>query len=385
MNYTLKRAAILTFVLIFTFQLKPSIKSSASYVDQSRALLAYEKLWNTFDWDCDGCPIYPDEYGGEYIDGDKLYLWIVGLTDEIQKKYHSICDYSDKVVFLNANYSLNELDALKTQVMNLPIEYHITGCVADRRENKLRVYLQEEQKENIAMLKQLLGDVEFIIEKQNYMTFCSTNLYAGTTLGASSGTFTLGVCGTYNSQPAILTAGHCAPHKYTSIRYGSTSGTVFATVQDFQFEDDEIGDYAIATINTSQQNNYLTTNILQPYFYPQNITGTVLNGWLPVGTNIYAYGSVTGLVSGTISQMNMPFKGNIYTENNWTYYEIDGLFQVTPFSANTVTGDSGGPVFINYSTMGTQFQGTISGSTSSYFYYSPVSYAQVAGFTVKTN
>ena len=380
-----RRIAFLTLAIICLLALIPTANSSAAFLDQSKALLAYEKLWDTFEWDNIGRPIYPDEYGGEYVDGDKLYVWIVDLTDEIRDKYHSICDYSDNVIFLNAKYSLNELDALKEKVVNLPHEYQITGCVADRRENKLRIYLLEERVEIVAALKQLLGEVEYILEEQDYMTLCSTNLYAGSTLGTSSNTFTLGTCGTYNSQPAILTAGHCAPAINTSIRYGSTNGTAFATVKSFQFYNGSTGDYAIATIDSSQQSNYVTTNYLKPSISPQTITGTALNGWVPVGTTLYAYGKTTGLVSGTVSQANVTFVGNFLTDNSWVYAGISGLVQVSPLSSNISSGDSGGPVFFNYLTMGNQFQGTLTGKDSLYFYYSPVSYAQVAGFTVKTS
>ena len=69
---------------------------------------------------------------------------------------------------------------------------------------------------------------------------------------------------------------------------------------------------------------------------------------------------------------------------------VNGLIQVRPSSSNTQPGDSGGPIFMNYLSLGVQFLGTLTGGNTAdlthvaYFYYSPVSYAQAAGFTVKT-
>ena len=388
MKLILMRGIIL-FVLLMTcvWLFIPITNSSAAIVGQSEALKAYEMLWNSFSLDKEGCPIYPDEYGGEFIVGDILYVWLVDLTDEMQESYHSICNHSKNVAFLNAKYSLNELDALKEQVVSLSPEYKISGCVADRKENKLRIFLVEIQEETVFALKQLLGDIEFILEEQDYVTFCSTSLYAGSTLFTDTLKYTLGTCGTYNSQPAILTAGHCAPSINANVKYNSTNGTVFATITSYQFEDGETGDYAIATINSDQQSNYVTTNHLKPLLTYQSITGTAFNGWLPVGTDVYAYGCNTGLVSGTISHVNVNIVGDFITNNGWVHAGINGLigFAPSPSSSTIQSGDSGGPVFMYYLNLGAQFLGNLSANNSSYVYYSPVSYAQADGFTVKTS
>ncbi len=377
------RVFSIALVLVCLLLLLPASGFSVPYVDQSEALQAYEKLWNTFKMDSNGCPIYPDEYGGEYIDGNTLYVWLVDLTEELKEQYHSICDYSGNVEFLNARYSLNELDALKEKVMELPLEYHITGCVADRRENKLRIYLLERQEYIFHDLDHVLGGTEYIVEEGNYATLCSTNLCLGNSLGIPNiGTFTLGTCGTYNSQPAILTAGHCVPGPNVSIRYGDTLGTVFATSQISHCAYQSLGDFAIATIDSSQQLNFVTTNVLQPLFSPSTISGVLFSGWAPVGTNLYAYGKETHLVSGTVSQIGVVQ----YVEvNPIEHVDVNGVIQVTPYSTNIDQGDSGGPVFCNDLYMGNLFLGTLTGHDDYYFYYSPVSYAESEGFTVKTN
>ena len=65
MKLILMRGIIL-FVLLMTcvWLFIPITNSSAAIVDQSEALKAYEMLWNSFSLDKEGCPIYPDEYGG---------------------------------------------------------------------------------------------------------------------------------------------------------------------------------------------------------------------------------------------------------------------------------------------------------------------------------
>ncbi len=88
--------------------------------DQRAALAANELLWQTFTLGEDGMPIaYPEEYGGAFIDGELLYIYIVGLNDELEDKYMEICKGSPVVRFLEADYSANYLQSLYDVVQGL--------------------------------------------------------------------------------------------------------------------------------------------------------------------------------------------------------------------------------------------------------------------------
>ena len=286
------------FIVAFSLMLFPH--ATASYVDQSNALKAYERIWNTFELDNRGCPIYPDEYGGEYIDGEVLFVWLVNLSEDLIEKYTAICNDSEYVAFLDAKHSLNEMASWIPLVMDSAMTSNVTGCVADRKENLLRIYVSEITGSDKEYFNAAIGFENYVLEQCEKINMQS-NLYSGDTIVSSGGGFTLGACGTYNSQPAILTAGHCVTGVGAQISYQTSSGTIFAQVGNYNFEEDGTGDFAIATVLSNQQSNFTLTNCLKPAFSPQTISGTAFSGWAPIGTNLYVYGQTSGLLAGQIT------------------------------------------------------------------------------------
>ena len=67
--------------------------------NQYEAVVAYNLLVNNFAKDDVGLPIYPDEYGGAYIENGKLVLQLTDDSSENRSRYSSMCENKSKVVF----------------------------------------------------------------------------------------------------------------------------------------------------------------------------------------------------------------------------------------------------------------------------------------------
>ena len=112
---------------------------------QEEALDAYQLLWDSFEKEPESLqPYYPDEYGGEYIDDDKLVIQLTENTPENQAKYRELCGNSDKVVFEKVTYSLNYLNSLESQAELLSKDFAVTGYGVKRQENKFMIAVEQQ-------------------------------------------------------------------------------------------------------------------------------------------------------------------------------------------------------------------------------------------------
>lgn len=104
---------------------------------QEPALRAYQNLWDSFDKDEVGTPIYPDEYAGEYISGDKLVIMLANPTQEQKDEYIRRSGYSEHITFESVSYSLNYLNSLdKVAKQLLDQNYSIDSYGVDRKANR---------------------------------------------------------------------------------------------------------------------------------------------------------------------------------------------------------------------------------------------------------
>ena len=206
---------------------------------------------------------------------------------------------------------------------------------------------------------------------------------------------TVGICGTYNGQNALLTCGHgngkvgIISTRYPYISYaGSRIGQVSyqrANLDSSETGVESLGDFAIVTLNSD-------VSITNKIYGGLNVTGTYSS--LPEGTTIYKYGKTSGLSYGTITQASISYAID-YSDGIMTTYYVRGLYkssmQKSDGSDAIEPGDSGGPVYIkdgsNYLLHGivTARQNPADGEVASVMYSTPIYYAIDAGFTVKTN
>lgn len=80
-------------------------------LEQENAVAAYELLDRAFDHDALGNTLFPDDYAGSYIDGDKLVLLLTNTSEEAQAKYKTwAAQYAGLLIFQEAEYSYNSLN-----------------------------------------------------------------------------------------------------------------------------------------------------------------------------------------------------------------------------------------------------------------------------------
>lgn len=79
-------------------------------LEQENAVAAYELLDRAFGHDDLGYTLFPDDYAGSYIEGDKLVLLLTDVSEETQEKYKTwAAQYAGVLVFKEAEYSYNSL------------------------------------------------------------------------------------------------------------------------------------------------------------------------------------------------------------------------------------------------------------------------------------
>ncbi len=362
---------------------------------------SYSCLWNSFERNSDSEPVYPDNYGGAYIDRGLLHVYLTENTNAAQSHYVNICAGNSAIIFVQAQYSLNYLESLRETARKYIDEYNTSGFGVDEKANRFVIFVAPPKSASeyasttssksydtdttIKELNNLINNPAVKFEVMDYPETC-TNLYGGDTL---NGDFTLGICGTYNGNPAILTAGHCVANPngngnlaISDITYGKTT-TTFANVQECEYKNGGLGDYAIATISSGSMSTTNKVHISSNTY--ESIKGTAYSGATPAGTTIYSYGKTSGYATSTVYQTNLTV---IYENKTYGYeVEVNGLVKCLVTTGSIAAGDSGWPTYIKDS--GTnKLVGVISGrviTNYSYMIYSPIYYAEYAGFNVKTS
>ena len=80
-------------------------------LEQENAVAAYELLDRAFGHDDLGYTLFPDDYAGSYIEGDKLVLLLTDVSEKAQAKYKTwAAQYAGVLVFKEAEYSYNSLN-----------------------------------------------------------------------------------------------------------------------------------------------------------------------------------------------------------------------------------------------------------------------------------
>jgi hypothetical protein len=348
--------------------------------------------------------VFPDEYGGEYInENNQLVILLVDRTDELEESYIARCGGNENnvVQFQDAEYSLNNLISLQKDMRNSYAEMGVQLTSIDCIENQIDVYVPEDSPlvaqtstqtksaKDSAMSTYFNDAVNIIVSSENDHVSPqtapaahelnnearATNAYGGWFLKNSNGTFTAGFCGTYNGYAAVVSCGHGTVSNGSVSRinaYETTLDDSFGTVSKIQYTSGQYGDYSIITLSGYAATNKVTYNGTN-----YSITGNQYSA--PVGTTIYKIGYSTGLTAGTITS-NYSDIGS-YGESYSSMY----IYGIIRTSASSAKGDSGGPVFLTYSS-GYGALGTVAATTASgEMMYSALRYAVSGGFSLKTS
>ena len=94
---------------------------------QERALAACELLDRAFGHDEQGYTLFPDDYAGCYVDGDRLVLLLTDTGEAAAARYRAWAGaYADTLVFEKAEYAYN---LLKSKEEEMARELKDGGCV----------------------------------------------------------------------------------------------------------------------------------------------------------------------------------------------------------------------------------------------------------------
>lgn len=190
-----------------TFDQMIPLEIQEAMENQAAALGEYFELIKYFNKDKYGSPIYPQHYAGEYI--DKNNKLVVQLTYEFaDKEILSYLKSSPNIQIVYVEHSYNELISQK----KIADELYASGVrvVSDG------VDIIDNRYE-IAVLKEDLNKMSTTYTKDSIVVFeegtyaqASAQLFGGDRIynEDSGGYMSIGICGTYNGNDAILTCGH---------------------------------------------------------------------------------------------------------------------------------------------------------------------------------
>lgn len=128
-------------------------------LEQENAVAAYELLDRAFGHDDLGYTLFPDDYAGSYIEGDKLVLLLTDVSEETQKKYKTwAAQYAGVLIFKEAEYSFNLLNDM-SDTMYRDLEgkgYTITEYCVSEMTNSIVISIANITASHAAELKDTL-------------------------------------------------------------------------------------------------------------------------------------------------------------------------------------------------------------------------------------
>ena len=374
-------AAILCMCVValcmgFTRQMDPQELAALRAMErQEQALEAYQLLWDSFEKDPESLqPLYPDEYGGEYIDDDKLVLQLTSCTPELMEKYRALCGNSEKVVFEEVQYSYNYLQSFDSVAEELAQDYDVTKYGVRVKENQFVIGINPKDFHAVQQSRaRLRTSLPIRIEEAEPME-PMTALVGGQEINTALDDATLGFTGTYGeNKGAFVTCGHLKNVGVNNSIYYGSGNTEIGKVRVIETGDNTYGDFSICTIENSNFNNsgQVKTNAGSVY-----VNGTIVP---TVGTTVYKYGKVTGYRTATVFETYTTTKG---FNGGYTY----GVTICNNASGDSGHGDSGGPVYVksgSYAKICGIFDGGASKGSYYTIYFTPISYITARGFVVK--
>jgi len=330
------------------------------------ALEAYYAMLDSFKMQY-GEDKYPEDYAGAFITEDnKLCISLVETSLETCELYRNYCGNYDEVLFEQVAYSYEELEEVFDMVMDDASDASFTSAYIDVMENNVKLGINAGTATWGRRGAYENYPVEIVYEQPGE-TEASTELYGGLALSG----YTLGGCGTFQGEDAVVLCGHGLTEG-DSIRFESNN-RAFAEVVIQQYASDENYDYAVATINSGA-----TVTLSNKVKNNANYTTiTSESSYLPaVGSTICSYGKTGGFGVGTVKAISSVLHDNRLGVSCYGLVRCewnDG--QAAPGA-----GNSGGPIYTGH-----VFHGTYTGSNdeNGIFWFSPI--GAVPGFTFKTS
>lgn len=333
---------------------------------QAPAVNAYQELMANIETIVNDRYMYPGTYAGAYIDDShKLCVSLTDCSETTIAQYTAYFSNPAVVYFTEAEYSYNELSNIMYSVVGSSSA--VSCAYVDERSNVVKVGTPN----TVLPVNTTHVDSDLPIEWYYEEGIPATSLVGGLELDVEGTYCTLGICGTYYGNDAILLCGH-------SLSGGdeiclSDSSDCFAYITALKFEEGLAYDYAVANIYANS-NVTLTNKVKSGTSSTVSITSQMTSK-TPIGQVVCKYGARSKYGTGEVETNTLIWK------DSTSGVTVNNMIKCTYLNDSCVKGgDSGGPVYV-----GNVFHGTISGGseTSGFFVFSPVS--GVAGFSVKTS
>lgn len=325
---------LLSVILVGSFAVSASAAENV-VVDESvqeNAVAAYDELMASFSvtHSNSGEKIYPDYYGGSYINNaGQLVVYVTNdaqrpavLSDNADVLYE-ICAYSYNELL----YVMDTLNDYKFEHSNDAIACNFNEFGLFDSENRVIVKLDDLSDASIREFKENVCNSNAIeFEQGDGPVEAEVDVDAGTQISYSDGSASVGYRVKRNGVVGFVTAGHAADSVGKSIRYGGSTGTIFASCRATQQKGN--ADAAFCAITNS---SYVPTNTLSG---TSNTLSTTISE-PGVGTVINKIGMKTGHTSGKVLSTNATV----------TFTSGATISNLTSASYESAPGDSGGVVY----------------------------------------
>lgn len=281
--------------------------------------------------------VYPESYGGAYIDDDgKLVICITDSNENVDAYRHYTSNGNTSLK--KVHYSLNTLKGVMDR-MNAHVKEHPEGLIAqnmdffaiDERNNRIVFDVKQLDKGYEEQFRNLIADascVAFQDELDGFEDLAWNTLNSGDQLQSwsSSKTFSLGIRAKLGDEEGFITTGHADWGDEDYVKYDEVW---FAKLVNYQNSGSV--DAAFCEITNS---NYEISSAAGGSIASEQVNGQVVG-----------YGYVNSPISGKIIDTDASVEVDGVTFQNVTFFELQSGSALSQ-------GDSGGGVFSNNGVLG---------------------------------
>lgn len=281
-----------------------------------------------------GKAIYPDYYGGMYID-DNEDLVVQIVEDKIPQK--SSAEYAkyleifnnSRIEYVKTSYTEleNILDRINEYIeSNVEVRNYFRTAYIDLDLNSVVVGLKNNNIDERSAIINLVGDSNLIVFTKSEGSEPTVTLSPGSAVKSC----TMGFRARYNGHSGLITAGHCVMDKNENGNYETVPNIGPVEIKLLG------GSVDVAFIEGSDSNLSLTNTLKYSLYPATSLSTTFVSSFVVNGQIIGKVGAKTLAQSGKITQSNI----TIYDED----HDVT-LTNMVEASAKNEKGDSGGPVF----------------------------------------
>ena len=266
---------------------------------QKDAVDAYAAFCDYFRT-ADGTVEFPDDYGGEAVIDNLLHIYLTDISKETVARYvPAFAGYEKVVKFEEVEYSYNYLTELRDATVK-KLGQGVLGGYVDVAANEVVIEVDSERLhvERAAVEASAGKACPVTVKAGIKATPTATPIYGGDKItGATPGYYkSVGVCGFYDENPAILTCGHQTAYAQDPVgfTYGiNNSVNTAMEVTISQYTSGGVGDYSICTL---VGNSFTETNQIK-YANGTLISVDSALQTVPNGTLVMKYGATSGFAS----------------------------------------------------------------------------------------